>query len=271
MTKALFSDLDGTLLNDDGIITEGNRAAIRALLDAGHQMILATGRPLSSALQQAELLGLNHSGCFLIAFNGGILYDLGASKVLSREALPLPLVRKIFGMAKEMGIHIHTYGEKTVIAEKDCDLAIMQRYCSMINVPEEYIPSIDDLTREPEKCLMIEFKHPEKLEVFRQKLKETYGDQTDSFFSSANYLEIVRHGANKGRALRQMCELLHIDPENSFAAGDAANDIPMLETAHTGFAIHGSSKEVCLRADHTTVRDNNHDAIAEIIENWILS
>ena len=108
--------------------------------------------------------------------------------------------------------------------------------------------------------------------VFRAAslLMEEAGDQTDAFFSSTSYLEIVRRGTDKGRALRQMCELLHIAPENTYAAGDAANDIPMLEAAHAGFAIHGASEEVCLRADHTTVRDNNHDAVAEIIENWIL-
>ena len=248
MTKALFSDLDGTLLNDDGIITEGNRAAIRALLDAGHQMILATGRPLSSALQQAELLGLNHAGCFLIAFNGGILYDLGASKVLSREALPLPLVRKIFGMAKEMGIHIHTYGEKTVIAEKDCDLAIMQRYCSMINVPEEYIPSIDDLTREPKK--------------HRAKRQFTIAYEDEQVLIVCKPQGLLTHGDShekKNTLMNQVCGYLQdkgvYDPsaEKTFTP----SPVNRLDRNTTGLVIFGKTAE-SLRQLTKLIRERDH-------------
>lgn len=56
--KALFLDLDGTLLNDQKEITPGNRAAIEAALAAGHQVVITTGRPLVSAREQARRLGI---------------------------------------------------------------------------------------------------------------------------------------------------------------------------------------------------------------------
>ena len=56
--KIIFLDLDGTLLNDEKQFTPGNRKAVKQALRAGHQIVITTGRPLFSALAQAEDLGL---------------------------------------------------------------------------------------------------------------------------------------------------------------------------------------------------------------------
>ena len=68
-SKALFTDLDGTLLNSKSEISEGNRTAVEKLRKAGHHIVLTTGRPLASAIKQANVLGLTGKGCFLIAFS----------------------------------------------------------------------------------------------------------------------------------------------------------------------------------------------------------
>ena len=73
--KILFLDLDGTLLNSRREISKGNRAALEKALTLGHRVVINTGRPLKSALIQNRRLGLTMDGCYLIAFNGGILYD----------------------------------------------------------------------------------------------------------------------------------------------------------------------------------------------------
>ena len=80
--KALFLDLDGTLLNDKKEITPGNYHAIRQALGEGHKIIIATGRPLASAIKQAERLGLTEKGCYVISFNGGVIFDMGNQEVI---------------------------------------------------------------------------------------------------------------------------------------------------------------------------------------------
>ena len=64
----LFTDLDGTLFNDNKEFTSGNRDAINRALDQGHQVVISTGRPLVSAKLQAETLQLDREGCYVIAF-----------------------------------------------------------------------------------------------------------------------------------------------------------------------------------------------------------
>ena len=90
-SKALFLDLDGTLLNDQKEVTPGNREAIEKALAAGNKVIISTGRPLVSAIDQAEKLGLTTPGCYLIAFNGCILYDTANKEIIYSISIPLDL------------------------------------------------------------------------------------------------------------------------------------------------------------------------------------
>lgn len=69
--KVFFTDLDGTLLNDQKEITPGNQAAIDEALCRGHKVVITTGRPLASARIQAERLGLTKEGCYIVTYNGG--------------------------------------------------------------------------------------------------------------------------------------------------------------------------------------------------------
>lgn len=269
-TKALFLDLDGTLLNDQKKITDGNRLAIQRALAAGHKIIINTGRPLVSAILQAEKLGLTSAGCYLIAYNGGILYDTGNRTILSKKALSLELVRKVFDEANRRSLHIQTYSDTHVLVEPRCDDAIVKRYCSLTQMSYQVIPDIHLLAQEPVKMLLIDLNTPALLEDFSQWISTLESGQLDSFFSSNEYLEVVSKGLNKGNALKEMARLLQIPMEHTVAAGDAANDIEMLRAAHVGVSMHNGTDQVKAAADYITARDNNHDGVAEIIETFIL-
>lgn len=269
-TKALFLDLDGTLLNDAKEITPGNRAAISQALEAGHKVIITTGRPLPSAVWQAESLGMTKPGCYVIAYNGGVIYDMGARKTIFQRTIPLDLVQKAFAGANRRGIHIQTYDEQYVLVEPRCDDAHLSLYCEKTNMKFRVIASVEALEQEPSKLLAVDFDHPAPLEEYRRWLSGWAENKLDSFFSCGQLLEIVPHGLNKGTALAETAELLGILPENTVAAGDAANDLPMLRAAHVGVGMCNGTDEVKAAADYITLRDNNHDAIEEVIENLIL-
>lgn len=268
-TKALFLDLDGTLLNDQKEITPGNRSAIEKALAAGHRVVITTGRPLVSAIEQARRLDLTGPGCYLIAFNGGIIYDLGAKKVIFEKNVPLELVQAVFEEANRRGLHIQTYDERQVLVEPRCDDEAVRRYCSIILMTYSVVPSVAALTREPAKLLLIDFQNKAPLEDFQAWVLERYGDKLDSFFSCEQYLEVIPRGMSKGNALLQLAGLLGIPQKNTVAAGDAANDLSMIEAAGVGVAMYNGTEEVKAAADTITTRDNNHDGIAEVIEKYL--
>ena len=118
-TKILFMDLDGTLLNDQKQISEGNLTAIRQALDLGHKVVISTGRALASAKKQAETLGLTMPGCYIIAFNGACIYDSYEKKVIFSQTIPMEYVCHLFEAAHSHGIHIQTYDDTQVVAEAE--------------------------------------------------------------------------------------------------------------------------------------------------------
>ena len=268
--KALFLDLDGTLLTDDKKIPEGNRRALEQMLAAGHSVIITTGRPLSSALLEARELGLTGEGCYLIAYNGGLLYDTANRKVIFEKTIPLPLVYDVFDEANARGVHIQTYDDTDVVVEPRCDNDIVRYYCGRIGMTHRVIDDIRHLEKEPVKMLLIDLESRDHTEPLRQWIIEKHGGDLDGFFSSSAYLEIVSKGLDKGSALEQMAGLLHIPMENTISAGDAENDVPMIRAAHLGCAVANAVPECRAVADYITERDNNHDAVAEIIEKFIL-
>lgn len=268
--KALFLDLDGTLLNDRKEITPGNRTAISKALDAGHKIIITTGRPLVSAVGQAKALHLDRPGCYLIAYNGGVLYDTEHRKIISQVSIPIDLVKPIFAEANRRNIHIQTYDDTQVLVEPRCDDKEVRRYCGLINMTHRVIPDILELDKEPVKMLLINYEDSSPLEEFRKWVSTWADTLLDTFFSCEEYVEIVSKGLNKGNALRQMAALLQIPMENTVSAGDAQNDISMIQAAHTGVCMRNGCAECKVIANHITDRDNNHDGIAEVIEKYIL-
>lgn len=267
MSKILFFDLDGTLLTTDKQISPGNRAALKRMLEKGHRAVIATGRYLPSALEQARKLGLQGPGCYLIAYNGGLVYDLAAEKPLFQQALPLGVALEAMEICDELGIHVQAYDQQHVLVMPSCEDDTLRRYCRVMNASYRVVST---LTEEPCKVLAASYDHPERLKLLEQALKSRLGSAADCFFTCPNYLEVVPKGINKGSAAKQLCQILGIPIADSIAVGDAENDISMIRSAGLGVAMANGSEEAKAAADYVTARDNDHDGVAEVIEKWIL-
>lgn len=269
--KALFLDLDGTFLDDGKNIPQENRDALKLMLDAGHKAIITTGRPLPSAVKQAVKLGLTGSGCYLIAYNGGVLYDTGNETVIFEKTLPLDCVYEINREARRRNMHIQAYDRESVLVEPVCDNDIVRYYCGRIEMPFRVIESMNNLQEEPAKLLLIDRQDKQKLENMRVWIRERYDSIIDTFFSCDEFVEVVGKHLNKGSGLIRMAEMLGIPVSNTIAVGDAENDLSMIEAAGTGCCMCNGSDEVKQIADYITVLDNNQGGVAEVIRRFILN
>ncbi len=267
--KVFFTDLDGTLLNDESLISPEDQAAVDAALDAGHTIVITTGRPLASTLIQAERLGLTREGCYAIAFNGAQIYDCFHRRTVYGKGIPRTLAAPIFARAVELGIHIQTYTDTDILAA--ADTPALHKYADRTLQTYQIVPDIGGaLKRDPYKILAIEEDRRPVIEQFRKELLDQYGDVLDCYFSNDAYLEIVATDISKGHALQWMCPFLGVPVENSVAAGDAPNDVDMIEAAQVGVAMCNSFPGVREHADYVTSEDNNHGGVAEIIHKFIL-
>lgn len=264
MNKILFTDLDGTLLCEDKTVSPGNRQALEALLEAGNYLVVATGRPLKSGLDVAHALGLARPGCYLIAYNGGCLYDCAGDCVLEQRTLPLPYVEYLFGKARQYGLHIQTYQGDTLLAEhhtRELDFYVANSTMEFRVVPD--VPGA--LDKEPHKVLLASLEEEGRLKAFQQDHLEWEQGKCSSFFSSREYLEYCPQGVDKGYGIRRMAELLGVPLQQTWAVGDERNDIPMLQAAGTGVAMCNGHPEALKAGDYVTEHDNNHDAIGEVV------
>lgn len=271
-TKILFTDLDGTLLNTNKQISQHTKDSILSMLDAGHKLVLASGRPLYSILERKEQLGLPDHGVYVTAFNGALIYDCEAHNILSEQRVPIPTAQALFDLAKKHKLHIQTYMHDTLVSiADDAELAYYTQF-----VPSEVIISTEVaslLTEAPFKLLAIDLKEPEtkRLAAFRQEIKDSeLGNIVDSAFSHDTYLEFYNKNAGKGIGVITLCKLLDIPLANSVAAGDAENDLSMIESAGVGICMQNGTSFVKERADYVTTCDNDHDGIIEIIKTFIL-
>ena len=270
MSKILFSDLDGTILCDDKTISETNRQAIQKMLDAGHYFVICTGRAIESGRNVATDLGLNQPGCFMICYNGAIVYDLSADKIIDEHSIPVEDVFKLFDCAKKAGIHVQTYQGNDIIAlEHTRDLDLYAEKSGMSYSIKNDIVSA--LSKEPRKVLLADFDNTGKLEQFRDDNEEWTNQHMNSFFSCKEYLEYCPKNITKGSGIKVLCNFLNIPLKDSVAVGDERNDIPMLLTAGCGIAMANAYDDVLVIADSVTENDNNNDAIAEVIENYIFN
>ena len=267
--RLLFLDLDGTLLNDAKEITQGNRDALEQALRRGHGVIITTGRPLKSAIQQAHKLGLDRPGCLLIAYNGAQIYDWEKQQIVFSRSLPLAAVERIFERVNAAGEHIQTYDAWDVLVEPRCDNASVRRYCQLIGMAFKVIGDVrKDLTEAPVKCLVINYEEQSGIKKIQAWIRENMAREVDCFFSCDQYLEIVPRGMSKGEAVKMLCAKMGVDIADAVAVGDAANDLSMIEAAGIGVAMANGTEEVKAVADYITARDNNHDGIAEVVQRF---
>lgn len=267
--KILFVDLDATLLSDDKSISEGNRNAIGKMLKEGHYIALATGRTVESGRSVVRELGLTVPGCYMIAFNGAVLYDCSADRVLLKRSLPIDVVQEIFDRAKKAGIYAQTYNNTDIITvrhTKELDYYRKKNHLTYklsANV-------LDLLEEEPQKVLLIDLDGKARLERFQRNNLRWEEGKCNSFFSCREYLEYCPIDTSKGTGVEYLRKILNMPLDSTVAVGDEQNDIAMIQAAHVGVAMKNGIQEVKDAADYVTENDNNHDAIAEVIEKFIL-
>lgn len=259
--KLLFTDLDGTLLNDDSRISPGTKVFLDDFLLAGNKLILSSGRPLLSVLEVKEKAGLTQSGIFLTCNNGTQIYDCDRSLSILERRLPLSYVSYLQNQADRFHLHIQTYRDDAVVSPAE-DTEI-QYYRRKIHLPLIVSPALEDaLTKGPFKMLAISLHDFDKLEAFRKSISSWAENKIRTIYSNDKYLELFDWNAGKGSAVRFLCDYFNAPLSDAYAAGDADNDISMLLAAGTGIAMQNASEQVKQKADIVTDTDNNHDGLA---------
>lgn len=259
--QLIFSDLDGTLINDDLKVTAATRDAIRRQIINGNIFV-----PASARLPKGMMTVVNQilKVCPFIAYNGALALDETGKVLISR-----------FFNAKEAA-EICRY-----VDEQDNDAAWniysgYVWYCSEQKSPrvehEESIVKVQATPTTIEQIAKLQGVHkglimgePEDLDRMQAELTAKYPDLT-FVRSSKILLEIVLKGVSKASAVRIVAQEYGVDLKNCIAFGDNYNDEDMLEEVGYPFLMGNASAELKQKfAPAQITADNNHDGVAKAL------
>lgn len=115
MYKIVAVDLDGTMLNKYGIVTEETKQTIKQTIEKGTDVIIASGRPIDSIKTIAKEIGSNN---YFIAGNGSLIYDIKNDKIIYEKFLSKQKILEIAKICEENSISYNIYTEDTIIAKQ---------------------------------------------------------------------------------------------------------------------------------------------------------
>jgi len=267
--KILFSDLDGTLLKNDKSISKRNLEAVKSMLDAGHYFVITSGRPVAAAKHIAKEIGVMIPGCYMITYNGAVIYNCENGTNLMEKTVSLEHVTYLFEEAKKYGLHVQTYSDDHVLTmEETEEMKFYSKSTTMkYKVTDDVIKT---LQREPNKVLLSSLTEHAKLLQFQKDHLDWQEGKCNSFFSCDEYLEYCPYQTSKGSAIEYLVNYLNIPMKHTFAVGDELNDIPMLSVVEHGIAMKNAKEKVKEAADYVLEFDNEQDGVAELINKWIL-
>ena len=272
--KMLVSDLDETLLNDDGTVHADNLAAIKTAVAHGFKFVPNTGRSFNSVQALLKTLGLyDQAGQYVISYNGAAIVENKDNQVLLTRGMDRELAAQIFraGLVNDqVDVHIYTVDTLFIYNISPTD----KQYMAERGVPYELMAS-DDLAflANEQPVMNVIFEHPDQAvrEQIRDAVLAAVGaDAVEATFSSSRYVEFNTKGVDKGSASLLLGEKLGIQRDEIIAAGDNNNDLKMLTAVGLGVSVANGIPAVQEAAAVVTERTNNEGAIAEILEKYVL-
>ena len=289
MYKLVAVDLDGTLLNSYGEVTEYTKEVIKKEQQKGLKFIIASGRPMDSIKSISKDIGADK---YFIAGNGAIIYDTQKQEIIYEKYIPKQKVLEIAKICEENNIFYNIYTEKNVITQY---LKYNVLYYFKENLKKEpdkktnimVVDNMYDFIKNSEemKCIKIticdeskiifnsiikKLKNIKDIEVLdvlhmsRKLIKQGTEDVAIEYF----FTEITSSEVDKINAIKNLIKILNIDIKDVIAIGDNINDKKMIEEAGLGICM-GQASEKIKEIANIVAEDNNNDGVAKALENII--
>lgn len=285
MVKLIAIDLDGTLLNSYGQVSDKNRTALKKAQENGVNIVLASGRSTNSVKNIANDIGDNK---YIICGNGSLIYDLQKEEIIYDKFIEKKKALQIIEICEQNSIYYNVYTENMVIA-KTLENNVLFYHQENANKPEskktkinlvnniyEYVQKLENenilkFTISDNSSIIFnsiirklrEVKNIDVLDVAHMSRKIIKAG-TEEVSINYYYTEITSKNVDKWNAIEWLANKLGIAREEIMTIGDNINDKMMIENAGQGVAMGNSSPLIKESADKV-VASNNEDGVAEAL------
>lgn len=288
MYKLIAVDLDGTLLNSYGEVTDYSKKIIKKLIENGIKFIIASGRPIDSIKTIANEIGSDE---YFIAGNGSLIYDIKRNQNIYEKYLSKSKVLEIIKLCEKNSISYNVYTDKTILAtslkynvlyyykenlkkeeDKKTNIHIvdnMYEYVSNLKKDKFLKITICDDNKNVFNAIMKKIKNISGIDVLdvSHMSRKVINQGTEEVPIEYYYTEISLSNVDKWTAIEYLIEQLGIKKEEVIAIGDNMNDKKMIENAGIGIVMKGSTPEVTKVADDIAI-GNNDDGATKILQKY---
>ncbi len=256
-TKALFFDIDGTLVSfRTHVIPDSTVRALERAKAAGIGIYISTGRPVPLIVNLGQIQHLIDG---YISTTGALCFV--GQQTVSCTSISLADVHRVLDACRRMDKPCVVVGEEHV-GVLNINAEVDQAFRVGLGLNDFVFADVEDVLHEPILQLTPFFTEEDERAVMPTLEACTSGRWID------NFCDITHRDADKGKALVTMAEYLGIKIEETMAFGDGGNDITILRQAGIGVAMGNANDEVKQAADFVT-RSVDEDGVAYALERFL--
>ncbi len=266
MINYLFSDLDGTLLNPAGVVSQTNIAAIKA---KELPMTLVSARAPIEMLAPIKALDLTGPQ---IAFNGGLVftYEDNVIKPLQIHPLAQQRARMLLAFVSETfsDVSLSCYTQDNWYTERiDRGVLAEQALTGQSPIITSYEQLLADEDNACFKIMMMSLD-VEKLSQLATALKQLDYQDISVKLSGQTYLEVTSKQAQKSSGIAFIKDYYHLETATTAAFGDGENDLPMFESVGTAIVMANAMPEI-QRVGQWVTKSNAEDGVAHALKTYL--
>lgn len=263
MYKAVFIDMDGTLLRKDHTISEVNKSAIQKLLNNGILVVPISARPLHGILPLTQPVLPGNMP--VVSLNGGYIFH--NNEIIYQAHIPLPDVATIHQEAGQQEVAVMYYSQMDWFAAADNKMVKKEQKITAVKIQiqpfKQTLAGWKEKGTGPNKILIA--GEPDIVLNLEQRLLQLHEGTLNIYKSQPRYLEVMTLQASKTKAIEFLIAKYGIQQNEIVAIGDNYNDKGMIVFAGAGVAMGNAPDEIKLVADFVT-DTNNNDGVAKALE-----
>lgn len=236
-------DVDGTIVNHQDQMSQQVRSAAREVVDAGHEVVISTGRSLGAALPVVQELGIEHG--YVVACNGGVL-----AKVTGEEVEVIH--REIFYPSLALATLWRTLpNAKYALENERGEFLSSEQFSDVSFGAPARVVDFEELVNSKAVRVVV-FSTDSSAEEFGRAVHGLGLSGVTYSVGWTAWLDIAAEGTTKASGLERLRGILRFAPQQTIAVGDGRNDIEMLQWAGLGVAMGQAPDEVKAVADSVT-------------------
>jgi len=260
---ALLTDVDGTLVTKDKVITARASQALKRLRELGLVFTITSGRPPRGMRMLVTPLGLTLP---MAAFSGGVIV-LPDLSVVDQRTLPDYVLLSLVEMIQSFGLDVWLYSA-TDWYVRSREAPRVDRESSTVQFEPTVVRNFDHVLTEIVKIVGVSNDHA-RVAACEAALQEEFGTQVTAARSQLHYLDVTHPTANKGTVIERLSRYLKIPLQQIATIGDQLNDVPMFKLSGLSIAMGNASEEVKRQAMYVTSSFGD-EGFANAVENYIL-